>query len=670
MKNIPIIILLLFSMCLFAQNQIDSLEALLPSKEGLERVDILNELAFKYKYQSPDKGLDYANMAYTIALKENSKKDIARSLQSIGLNYLSMGEFQLTLENYQKSLKIYEELNDSSGICTSFNNISIVYNALSDYDMALKYSLKSLRISEKNPFSSLYIKTIGNIGNIYIKLNNYPEALKYIQEAIDLSDKSGVTSVLAHHLIALGEIYSYQKDYKKEKSAYKKALQLFKKEKNNLGITICLYNLGGTELSLKNYDSAMEYYQEALILSEQINDPVGVLLVNISFGFIYKEQNQFDSALCYYNKAFELAVELDSKEDKLKLYKNYSELYKAVGQFEKSLDYLEKFTSLKDSIFNESSSKQIADMQTKYNSEKKEKENELLRKNSEIQNLEIEKQTNLRNSFIGVSILVILMIIIILNRFSIKKKANQLLILKNKVISDQRDELKKSNSTKDKFFSIISHDLRSPFNSILGFTNLLVDDYNEIDDTEKRELIHLLNKSSQLAFELLENLLTWARTQSGGIEINKELLNLKELVESSIAPYALNAAGKDIKIVINVPSRSMLSIDKNTSIAFISNLVNNAIKFTPEGGTITIRYHENRDNIELHIIDTGVGMTSEVIGKLFKIEESVSTRGTNNEKGTGLGLILCKEFINKNGGDISVISEVGKGSEFIITLPK
>jgi len=249
-------------------------------------------------------------------------------------------------------------------------------------------------------------------------------------------------------------------------------------------------------------------------------------------------------------------------------------------------------------------------------------------------------------------------------------KQKEKLQIQAEELKASNDKLNLLNATKDKFFTIISHDLRSPFNSILGFTNLLVNDYNKIDDTQKKKIISLLNSSSQFAYELLDNLLTWARTQTGRIEINKELLNLKELVETSISPYVLNASEKDINIIINVPAETMISIDKNTSITFIRNLVNNAIKFTPEGGLITIDSHDNEDHIKLHIIDTGVGMSPEVIDKLFRIDKDVSTSGTNNEKGTGLGLILCKEFIEKNGGDISVISEVGKGSEFIITLSK
>ncbi|WP_339841867.1 hybrid sensor histidine kinase/response regulator [uncultured Maribacter sp.] len=242
--------------------------------------------------------------------------------------------------------------------------------------------------------------------------------------------------------------------------------------------------------------------------------------------------------------------------------------------------------------------------------------------------------------------------------------------VKNDKIMEQFNELKLLNATRDKFYAIISHDLRSPFNGILGLTDLLVENYGDYDDSERKEIIFLLRESSYSAFELLENLLSWSQIQRGQIKINKENLNLKELVETSIAPYKYNSSKKNIEIITNIPPLTKIFIDKNTSMTFIGNLVNNAIKFTPEGGTITISYNENDANIELHIIDTGVGMTSEVIGRLFRIDENISTNGTNNEKGTGLGLILCKEFIQKNGGDISVISEVGKGSDFIVTLSK
>lgn len=236
-------------------------------------------------------------------------------------------------------------------------------------------------------------------------------------------------------------------------------------------------------------------------------------------------------------------------------------------------------------------------------------------------------------------------------------------------LSESNKKLEQLNATKDKFFAIISHDLKSPFNSILNLTELLITDYDNLDNTQKKEILGSLNKSSQLTFELLESLLTWATSQLGKIAISPELLNLKELVETSITPYKQLASEKKIEISINIPPDTKLTVDKNSAIAIISNLTNNAIKFTPEGGTVTINYHQKGDNIELHFIDTGVGIDPDIMDNLFKIDKITTTKGTNNEEGTGLGLILCKEFVNKNGGEISVISEKGKGSNFIVSLP-
>ncbi len=239
-----------------------------------------------------------------------------------------------------------------------------------------------------------------------------------------------------------------------------------------------------------------------------------------------------------------------------------------------------------------------------------------------------------------------------------------------KELTKSKAAAESANAAKDKFFKIISHDLRSPFNSIIGFSDLLKENYDSLDDLKRKEIIQHINISSLSAYNLLENLLTWARTQIDEIKINKENLNLKKLVATSISTSLLDADSKDISIINNVQPEVIISIDKNTALTFIRNIVNNAIKFTHKGGQITIDSNVNKDSIILHITDNGVGMSSEVIDNLFQIDKNTSTKGTNNEKGTGLGLILCKEFIERNGGSITVKSEVNIGSEFIIILPQ
>lgn len=258
------------------------------------------------------------------------------------------------------------------------------------------------------------------------------------------------------------------------------------------------------------------------------------------------------------------------------------------------------------------------------------------------------------------------------NPFGIASIASDITEQKNieKELTKSKAAAESANATKDKFFKIISHDLKSPFNSIIGFSNLLNTEYDSLDNLKRKNYIQKINTSSLYAFNLLENLLTWARTQTDEIKINKENINLKKLVATSISTYLFNADSKNISIINNIPPELIISIDENTALTFIRNIVSNAIKFTHTGGSITIDSYFNEDSISIHITDTGVGMSDEVIDNLFKIDKGISTEGTNNEKGTGLGLILCKEFIERNGGSISVKSEVNKGSEFIIILPQ
>jgi signal transduction histidine kinase len=237
------------------------------------------------------------------------------------------------------------------------------------------------------------------------------------------------------------------------------------------------------------------------------------------------------------------------------------------------------------------------------------------------------------------------------------------------ILINSEQKLKEANATKDKFFSIISHDLRNPFNTILGFSDLLFSNYDEYNDIERKKIIGDLNISAKNAYSLLENLLNWANAQLGRIEINKENLDLKSIIRKSIEPYLSYAEKKGIQIINNVQEKINFLADISTIRIVIGNIVNNAIKFTPTGGKISLNANKDESNVHIKISDTGVGMDKEVIRKLFRIDECKSLPGTNEEPGTGLGLILCKEFIDKNNGSIKVESKPGKGSTFTITLP-
>ena len=256
-----------------------------------------------------------------------------------------------------------------------------------------------------------------------------------------------------------------------------------------------------------------------------------------------------------------------------------------------------------------------------------------------------------------------------INKDLLEEKAHELVEITTQLELSE-EKLKNAVAEKDKFFSIIAHDLKSPFTALLGFSEILVEEADELSKEEVKEFSTHLRNAIVGLYKLLENLLTWSRLQRG--KISKELadLDLKDLINEIFSVFQENARQKKIELETNLESPLIIQADKMMIETIIRNLVANALKFTPEGGKISVIVEEDADFVKISVKDTGVGMPESIKNKLFKIDEHVTTRGTNDEKGTGLGLILSKEFVEKHGGKIWVESEEGKGSTFIFTIAK
>lgn len=255
----------------------------------------------------------------------------------------------------------------------------------------------------------------------------------------------------------------------------------------------------------------------------------------------------------------------------------------------------------------------------------------------------------------------------------LQKKTNEVIAHKEE-IEEKNEKLQESNATKDKFFAIIAHDLLSPFNIMLGFSELLVESFDENNTNEQKKCAKEIHQNINRTYKLLENLLIWARTQRHTIEFKLVKVSLFLFTEEIIEHLRQSAETKSIKILNHIGKDLKLNADKNMLATILRNLISNAIKFTPKNGSITldarlIPVNSNRNLVEISVKDTGLGIEPEIQSKLFDLSKSISTKGTENEKGTGLGLILCKEFIEKHGGEIRVESEPGKWSNFIFTLP-
>jgi signal transduction histidine kinase/ligand-binding sensor domain-containing protein len=260
---------------------------------------------------------------------------------------------------------------------------------------------------------------------------------------------------------------------------------------------------------------------------------------------------------------------------------------------------------------------------------------------------------------LGISLFVIL---------RLQKLKNQKSLLE-KLVEEKTSELKEINATKDKFFSIIAHDLKNPFNTIIGFSEMLKDAVLSKDTMTVYKYATMINFSSVQTFRLLENLLDWASSQRGKISFTPVRINVRMLVTGEIGVVGDMAVCKNIQLENNVPDSITIFADKNMLTTILRNLITNAIKFTHKNGRIEITAQSTRGYLEISVSDNGIGMTSDVIKKLFRIDSNLATRGTDDEKGTGLGLVLCKEFVTRHGGRIWAESEAGKGSTFRFLLP-
>jgi len=232
------------------------------------------------------------------------------------------------------------------------------------------------------------------------------------------------------------------------------------------------------------------------------------------------------------------------------------------------------------------------------------------------------------------------------------------------------NELRELNAMKDNFFSIMAHDLKNPLSIFALATDTLVKEYHNLDSEDLNEYLNDLRDNAQNIYSLLENLLTWSRTQRGKINYNPDIFDLKFLVDNNIQLYITAAHSKNIQFVNKIDNEIKVYSDSNLINTVIRNLINNAIKYTGANGKITISVDSNLKNYQVNISDTGVGMSDLILDNLFKIDVNVATLGTENEKGTGLGLIVCKEFINLVGGEIWASSKMGEGSTFSFTIPK
>ena len=668
---LPVLFFLLLPVFLRSESTLDSLNAMLQDakKGSREEVEALCQLgSYFIKQTSFDAAFDNYMRALDTAEKIKYYDLIPSIYNGLGTVWRKRSDNDKALEHYLQAVKWGIEVDDERGNTKRLLNIGKIYYYEGDFNKALEYYQKAADNSE------VFNDELGNahaykeMGSVYKAWQQYPKAKEYYEKALHIYDTLGEDKRSANVLNELGSVYRHEKDFQKAIEYQKKSLKIKEEIGYKYGIASSLNSLGISYKQLKDYDRALEYYQRALEIQQNISDEMGVAATISNIGVVYLKMGKHKKALQNFWESNTLAHKIGYNQLIINNLQAISDVYSGQKNYEQSLDYLSRSVALKDSIFNEEKHKQFAEMQTKYETEKKERENESLRYDLELKRLEIERQKIQRNFLAMIAGIILISAIIIFIQLRAKNRAFLALKKANEMISNQKTELERLNKTRDRFFSIISHDLR---NSLVT-TKMGVELLDNIEDLDKEEMfvvVHEIKSSVENVSKLLENLLEWARIQIGRIWVEPEDFSLSEVLDDVLLTVRAKLEQKYITLTSKLDSTLIINADRNMVFSILQNLITNAIKFTNENGLIKISQEKANQDLMIVISDNGIGMSPDRLSRLFKVDEIVSTPGTNEEKGTGLGLILCKEFIEKNGGSITVESKDLKGTTVSFTLP-
>jgi signal transduction histidine kinase len=657
--------------------EIDSILTLVKqSKNKNEIIESLNYLSSLYagkeNFNSAHNAIDSAIL---LAKELEDKYFIAKTLGSKGKLYRQEGKFEKSLTILLSSYKLAKEINEKEIVMIVSNNLGVTYRRLAEDDIALEYHLEALKLAEELADLRNIAVASNSIGIIYTYQGNHDEALPYYYKALELEQKRNNFIGIAINYNSIAWVYELKEEYYKAIEYYKKSLDVNTENNNEKGIVICYSDLGKVYHKIGEYVLALEYYKKTLVVNEKLGDKRYIARSYIYIGETYRDLGDYSQSLSNLKKGLEYAKLVNSKRMLMLAYEQLSFTYEKTNQGTKALLNYRKYNVYRDSIFNEDKSNQIIEIKTRFETNKKEQENEMLKNKNSLNEAQIERQRIVVFSIISFLILITILVFVLLNSRRKQKKAIVLLGKQNEEIRKQKEEiqnqaidLKKAVNTKNRFFSIIAHDLISPFNTLIGYSNLLKSNLSEISKEEIIEYSNLIYQRSNETHDLLVNLLEWSLSQTQGIEYQPQEVEIKQLIREKINLLKGQAKEKSISLEFIEGDEINVFADLNMLSTIIRNLVSNAIKFTKEG-KVTITYTQESKYCRVIIEDTGVGISEQNLHNLFEIDKPVSSKGTAGEKGTGIGLILCKEFITKNKGDIFVESTQNVGSKFEFTIP-
>lgn len=576
-------------------------------------VDLLNKLSVKCLFDAPDSSIYFANTALQLSKTQEYLLGQARALSNMAKAYYIKSSYDSSLSFSENALSLSQSLNDSMGIANDLNNIGLIYLGHEQIPAAIKQFNKSLVLAKALHDSVQVTITYFNLGVCYDELKKVDSAAIYLNNTIQ-----GDRYSTDHHL------------------------------------TIMAYNRMGKTLFLANkFNEAIEWYTK--VLNNTIyRDTWELTFANNGMAETYINLKDYTKAINYGLQAYALAKTMKAKWDIEQALKTLAAGYGATGDFKNAYQYQALDAVYKDSIASEAKDEVVNYMKL----QQKETVNEGLRQ----QNALIKQKINLTHIYnICISIVALALIVSLILLYR-NYKAKEVL---NKQLVDKNNKIEHLNKMKDQLFAVVSHDLRGPMGSLQQTLQLIIDE--ALAPEQQKYLLENLFRQVTVSNQMLNNLLTWAATQRKGIAARIDKIQPGTVIKEVLGVFETLADKKGVSVLYDDSNEQPLLADGNQLRIIVQNLLSNAIKFTPPKGVVSIFYTFTDVTVFVHIHDTGSGISKERQDKLFKNFGSViSTIGTANEKGAGIGLMIVKEFTEQNNGTLSIKSGEGAGTTFSV----
>lgn len=575
-----------------------------------------------------------------------------------------------------------------------YNSKAIIYGQRGFYNQAIVSLQQAVRLSDDLGMNKEAAAILNNLGDIYREIGQLPDAYKTFLRALELVNPA--TEGTFHTVIAIGladilmDLYDESGEITKLDSAsqFNSAALAYAQETGHLMGVIYGHINEGRILLVKDLPGhAKNAFQKGLDVSEEQGADHASHLIKRYMGEAYMDMGMAKEAIRLFKESLEQTKSLGLINAETKNYLELAKAYEAIGNNRIALQFFKDHHRLNDSLFSAEKSKQLAELNVKYQSTEKEKENQRLRFAQELNDSQIREKNILFATSVIVVVLLLILSLVLFRLIGHKEKANELLkeqklrvenhnrelgilneqiTLQHKVITDKNANLAKLNKEKDQLLSVITHDIRSPM--LMLQETLKMINKSELTEQEVFSLTKSLAAKVSDTTHFIDNLLNWVVAQVKGIEAKPEKLDVPQLLEDVLIILNDSAEKKNISLEKNIQLNSEVFLDAEMMKVILRNLLANAIKFTPESGKIHIQVLQRQGLVSFTVKDSGVGMNSRQLNNLFNLER-ISTLGTDAEKGTGLGLVLTRNFVERMGGTIKVSSIPGEGSTFHILVP-